>query len=128
MAILATSGSSANVPSTCQITLDIFSGRPNPHWTLSAAECSVLLKQLEALPAAGDVSPSDPPGLGYRGVIVDAPGKGPLRLFGGVVTDAADGSPRHLDRGRAVELSIARASKGHISKELTEAAIAAAGG
>jgi hypothetical protein len=50
------------------VELDIFSGVPNPTWTLTPVEAEELLRRLAALPPA-------PPGalsghLGYRGVIL----------------------------------------------------------
>lgn len=53
-----------------QIELDIFSGRPNPQWTLSKAETGELVDLLRS----GEVELLDPAAaelkLGYRGVIV----------------------------------------------------------
>ena len=47
------------------VTFDIYSGRQNPTWNLSAEDCKELIKRLVALPAA-DKTINDG-GLGYRG-------------------------------------------------------------
>ena len=55
-------------PETTQVTLDIFSGRPDPAWTLPAGQAQVLRALLEPLPEV-DCGPMDLP-LGYRGFVV----------------------------------------------------------
>ena len=94
------------------VELDVFSGRPNPRWRLTAAEAdefSALLAQLEPGPA-----PRDDPGLGYRGLLVyAAAGDAPTSVGNGVVRDGRTGrvlaDPDRrlerwlLDRARDVE-------------------------
>src|SRR5215470_12843066 len=70
-----------------EVTLDIFSGRPNPHWTLSEEQVNDLQTRLRTLPEA---SPVAPPGLGYRGFLVTNPGNddrlpSQLRAFASVI-------------------------------------------
>jgi hypothetical protein len=71
-----------------EVTLDIFSGRPNPTWSLehlTAQECKRLIDSLPPLP------PEDapvPPGLGYRGFIIQSRNStlaGPIMVYGGAV-------------------------------------------
>ena len=50
-----------------EVMLDIFSGRPNPKWTLSSKQVDELKAKLDKLPMAKPVMPL---GLGYRGVVV----------------------------------------------------------
>ena len=47
--------------------IDIFSGRPNPKWSLANEQVDELKTKLGNLPMA---KPVMPPGLGYRGVLV----------------------------------------------------------
>jgi hypothetical protein len=47
------------------VTLEVFSGRPNPSWTLSAEQEQELIRRLQSLPPS-DRSPAGG-GLGYRG-------------------------------------------------------------
>jgi hypothetical protein len=51
-----------------RIEADVYSGRPNPNWTLSAAQSETLIRRLRALPTASGGTQRD--GLGYRGMIV----------------------------------------------------------
>jgi hypothetical protein len=51
---------------TMRIELDIFSGRPNPHWDLTAQEAAEFTRLLADLEARDDVL-APPDGLGYRG-------------------------------------------------------------
>jgi hypothetical protein len=55
-----------------RVTLDIFSGRPNPSWVLDEKEARELLRDLKRRPEA--LAPADAfPGiLGYRGLVVEA--------------------------------------------------------
>lgn len=51
-----------------EVELDIFSGRPNPTWTLSKPDADQCLEKLAALPPA---TPRDLAGnLGYRGFVL----------------------------------------------------------
>jgi hypothetical protein len=51
-----------------QITLDIFSGRPNPTWKLNSRDAKKLLERVESK-ALTDIETVDNV-LGYRGIIV----------------------------------------------------------
>lgn len=57
-----------------EATLDIFSGRPTPKWMLSREQVEALRAKLGKFPAA---EPKEPPGLGYRGVIITNLSKAP---------------------------------------------------
>ena len=53
------------------VTLDIFSGRPNPIWTLSASQEKELADRMAALKEFTDKRPSGAfGGLGYRGFLI----------------------------------------------------------
>jgi len=56
------------VASRADVELDIFSGRPNPTWTLSDAGRAQFLDRLAALPAAPPAGLRS--NLGYRGFVV----------------------------------------------------------
>src|SRR5690349_428791 len=82
------------------VTLDVYSGRPNPQWTLAPAESTEFQRRLAALhPLAGDAAEPAAP-LGYRGLEVQG-GPAPVRVFRGRVTvggqDFAD-PRRELER------------------------------
>jgi hypothetical protein len=74
--------------SRVEVMLDIFSGRPNPRWTLSDEQVNDLQARLRVLPEA---MPFTPPGLGYRGFIVTNPDNDPrlprrIGAFASVIT------------------------------------------
>jgi hypothetical protein len=71
------------------VELDVFSGRPNPTWILSAKQTEELLEALQNLPLSDKPSPEG--GLGYRGFIIyntdQAGGLPPhIRIYSGIVT------------------------------------------
>ncbi len=55
------------------VELDIFSGRPNPSWELSAEDASELAVRMTNLTLAG--KPPVMGGLGYRGFVISNPDK-----------------------------------------------------
>lgn len=85
------------------VIADVFSGLPNPQWTV-AGDLLVQLQLLLANLAQFHGVVPEPPGLGYRGLIVEfAPGEGPeesLRIWNGCVVGAHH---TWLDPGRKVE-------------------------
>ncbi len=52
-----------------QIEADVFSGLPNPRWSLSAEESAELSRRMRELPAAASPGALFD-GLGYRGMVV----------------------------------------------------------
>jgi hypothetical protein len=86
------------------VIADVFSGLPNPQWTIAGdlvAQFQLLLANLAQF--HGGLVPK-PPGLGYRGLIVQfAPGDGPsesLLVWNGYVLGARE---TWLDPDRSVE-------------------------
>ncbi len=76
------------------VELDVFSGRPNPTWTLSPEETAALAALLKDLPRSD--TPAGEGGLGYRGFIISNPGRAAglparIRVGGGVVTMEENG-------------------------------------
>lgn len=52
------------------VELDIFSGMPNPRWTLNANETSRLVETLRSQGSQVQSMQDQPNGLGYRGFVV----------------------------------------------------------
>ncbi|MBD1874380.1 hypothetical protein H6F75_12880 [Nodosilinea sp. FACHB-131] len=52
------------------VELDVFSGRPNPVWNLSEAQCAEVEQHIDQLPEVADESLQSLPALGYRGLII----------------------------------------------------------
>jgi hypothetical protein len=74
------------------VTLQIFSGRPNPQWRLSANEVAMLTPILERV-RSGPQAPHPrfhDPALGYRGFTIDDPMiRGSLHVYRGDVCFAS---------------------------------------
>lgn len=54
------------------VQVDLYSGRPNPQWTLTRAQEAELERRLNTMPLANSGEPTQ--GLGYRGVILSGQG------------------------------------------------------
>jgi hypothetical protein len=70
------------------VEVDVFSGRPNPTWQLSAGEARTLLQMLDGTRSGDSREPCAVPGLGYRGLNVKIVGGANLshwRVFDGCV-------------------------------------------
>jgi hypothetical protein len=94
-------------PTAAVVTLDVFSGQPNPHWTLGQEELATLLGRLDKL-APWQGRPPGVPGLGYRGIETvlrgGASGEVTLTVARGVVRRAsAVGADTLADPGRGLE-------------------------
>ncbi len=89
-----------------EVELDVFSGRPNPVWSLSESEKSRLLELLSRLPS-GEVRELPEP-LGYRGFAVTLTHADArvteIRVYKGEVQVEAAGAVTALaDPGRTLE-------------------------
>ena len=111
---MATSKSSKQATSWTAGAL-IFSGRPDPGWTIDQRTAKRLEMLWASLPRWSGPVPSAPP-LGYRGCFVKDPEMREWLAYGGVVTLRTQGSSesrRDKDR-RFEELLLASAPKGII--------------
>jgi hypothetical protein len=89
-----------------RVELDIFSGRPNPSWTLAPPDRDELLRALSA--AQQEVAARELPGLGYRGFAVHVGGEGRSQDFH-VGAGRIETAGKHLvDRDHAVETHLIR--------------------
>jgi hypothetical protein len=82
-----------------EVELDVFSGRPNPKWTLEPRLEAELRDKLNSLPSDPRGHFPEPPGLGYRGFFLKA-GNESIRVFGGAVKT---GDEIKKDPARALE-------------------------
>jgi len=89
------------------VELDVFSGRPNPTWSLEQPERDVLLQLLRARNAEARAR-WEPPGLGYRGFVLHIASDGKVEVVrvGGGTIEA--GATVRIDRDRAVEAHLLR--------------------
>lgn len=122
---------------TMQVEIDLFSGRPNPVWDLTAAEVPALRARLEALPAGAPAAL--PNRLGYRGLragpLEVKPGAAEpvsanpiiaLDVGGGVIkATRRDGTEVYLmDTGRSVECWLLTVAQGRVDEPIRHAALA----
>jgi hypothetical protein len=105
---------------------DVFSGRPNPRWELTAEEDRELRQRLSTLPETRQGAILET--LGYRGIVVAAPNgvqTGFLRITistGVVLVEKPDGARQYLvDRGRALERWVFQTSRGRVDPEVYSA-------
>ncbi|HET7464147.1 MAG TPA: hypothetical protein VFJ82_23015 [Longimicrobium sp.] len=90
---------------------DVYSGRVNPFWSVSGRD-SVTLRQMVTALQPGSAAP-EPPGLGYRGIVVHNAGQllarcYDLRVYRGAVAAQCETGARTLaDPGRQVERFLA---------------------
>jgi len=101
-----------------EVQLDVFSGRPNPCWTLSGESVRTLEQMLGGLQP--DRAP-EPPGLGYRGILVVGP-EIELRAFDSVLTLKRDGTERSFRDTAGLENRLLEQAREHGFGELLSAA------
>ncbi|MGK3371361.1 hypothetical protein [Citrobacter youngae] len=90
------------------ITLDMYSGRPNPSWEVSDADAKKLRKMLAK---TRKISTTSSPGsvglLGYRGLLITSKGDLALptmmRAFDGILEVASLDTPNYIDHNSEVE-------------------------
>ena len=109
---------------TSKVELDIFSGVPNPTWTLSAPEASDLYSRISRL-APTEAMGNRPENLGYRGFIVQITTASSatvqtIRAYHGIieVVDSAR-TAYHLDPQRQIELWLLATAKPPLVDDLT---------
>jgi hypothetical protein len=97
----------ASPAAQCEVELDIFSGRPNPRWSLSPQECTTLQERLAGLPPTTKAA-TEPPGLGYRGLIVHRTDGPKVKVYGG------HAAARQSDAGRQLERWLLETGRAHL--------------
>ena len=102
------------------VTLDVFSGRPNPSWTLAPEQVRELQDRIKALsmPLAGE---PDVPDLGYRGVTVTISGSETSAISvarGGITLTQGSSAARFQDAGRALERWLVHTGEAQLSPDL----------
>jgi hypothetical protein len=105
-----------------KVTLQIFSGRENPSWSLSEKQIDELLALLNDLPKA---EPSDfQDGLGYRGFQVALTGNATEKTQeivahkGRIFYKSAEADKYFTDRNRRVEIFLLKSGDSHLDEKL----------
>lgn len=102
------------VPPT--VTLYLFSGRPDPVWTLTAEQTATFTERLAALPAG--TPQAEPEGLGYRGLALQLADQ-TIRLFNAAVRVEQNGQVRWLaDPHQALALWLLATGEPAIGQDL----------
>jgi hypothetical protein len=91
--------------SSVEVELDIFSGRPNPRWSMRADQAPVLATLFAAAP---HVQPVEAPGLGYRGFLIHLRTGDPavpqtIRVYAGTLTATIAGGEVTVADERGLE-------------------------
>jgi hypothetical protein len=107
---------------TIEVELDIFSGRPNPTWTLTDAESDIIAERLAALPPAAPRKLSA--NLGYRGFIAtirQPGGEATARIQKGFaeITSGAR-TTYHEDRHRELERWLIGTGKAYVPTDIQQ--------
>jgi hypothetical protein len=104
------------------VTLDVFSGRPNPSWSLTASDTKEFLRRVKSLPAATDRA-AGAGNLGYRATQVEVrtatDGVILFSLSHGIVSVHRNGvQTQGADVGRQIELWLVNTGNGHVDPDL----------
>jgi hypothetical protein len=106
------------------VTLDAFSGLPNPPWNLDRVQTEELLRRVGSLDPSSEPQQTGP-GLGYRGVEVEVrePPGGVLSLYAAretVSRRGQNGVDILRDPKRALELWIVQSGTGYLDASLLD--------
>lgn len=106
-----------------QVEVDMFSGRPNPHWELTVPESQEFARRFQSLSAQkGEGFVNE--GLGYRGLIVresgeEVEGEGEIVISQGLVVAKRQGkSQQFTDHNRALEKWLIQTGEGRLDDVL----------
>jgi hypothetical protein len=109
---------------TLRVTLDLYSGRPNPQWILSQEQAATFQSHLNTLVSAQSASSIELPALGYRGLRVNiqrASSTAQLLISSGLVIweSGAEGGRGILsDPGRELEKWLLHTGSSQIGEDL----------
>ena len=122
-AVLSPAASPTPAPAAgpAQVELDIFSGRPNPGWTLSAADAATFQNMAAALSPASEQA--YPARLGYRAIIVSLPsapgGKVVWRVWDHVAQrESGAASAYYVDPDQALQRWLLQSGQPHLDADL----------
>jgi hypothetical protein len=107
---------------TVEVEVDIFSGMPNPCWTLSEADAAVFLSKLAGLEKAAARPRSA--NLGYRGLVVRMAQEAGRKIYiqnGVIEVSEGTSSTFFLDPQRSLERWLIGTGRKFLSHEILEA-------
>jgi hypothetical protein len=91
-----------------EVELDMFSGRPNPTWTMAGEEGAEVWDRIASLPAAG--TRQEPDHLGYRGFVLRR-GTKQARVYKGLIWIYEGSTTRVLRDTSGVETTLIDAAR-----------------
>ena len=103
---VACSGPDSPAPVT-EVELDVFSGRPNPKWTMTEKSVAIW-QQVEASPSAESLD--EPNHLGYRGFVLRR-GTTEARVYNGWIWVREHGGTRTLRDSSRIETALIGAAR-----------------
>ena len=95
------------------VTLGIYSGRPDPTWTLASDEAVAITKAIAALPDLVGTAPEG--GLGYHGFVIEQDGRRVTVYLGVVATDGGGPGSLLADPDRTVERLLLELGRSHLA-------------
>jgi hypothetical protein len=108
--------------SRTEVELDVFSGRPNPTWTLTGPEAEILERRLAALPRTAPCEVSGR--LGYRGLVARlklGAGRWVVRVQAGCVQiDEGEALVHARDEGRELERWLIDTGRQRLGEDVVE--------
>jgi hypothetical protein len=102
-------------PPVAVVTLGIYSGRPDPSWSLTSAEAATLDAMLTGL-----VEMTDTPalgGLGYHGFTITTPTRTFVAYRGAIAPPGSGARAMKVDPARSVERFLLETSRAHVTPE-----------
>jgi len=96
-----------------QVTLGIYSGRPDPSWTLTTAETAALDALLADLPSVTGSPPAG--GLGYHGFTITRDGSNLVAYRGAVAAPGNGPRDMQIDAAHRVERFLLGTARTHLT-------------
>lgn len=109
------------------VTLNIYSGRPDPTWVLDSEQTQELLERVDGIATESNLKPGVIPRLGYNGFTVFGPSSFSnqpvtLRIEGGVV-NLGENSPSRVESEREIEAWLLQTAGDGIGSEAYQHAL-----
>lgn len=113
-------GGSTSPVESVRVALGLYSGRPDPEWTLTAEQVAALDEALTALPDSTGSPPAG--GLGYHGFTIMRPGSTLVAYLGAVAPPGNGPRTMKADPTRSIERYLLETSRAHVTADDYEAA------
>ena len=125
LAVVACGDDAAGSRGTAEVTLDAFSGLPNPTWTIDVEQAAEFVSMWDGL--ATTATTEYPDQLGYRAVIVELGDGSTMGGGGGAAVDFDTGNAR-ADTGRTLERWIIETGRGTVDEAVLDNILAEVAG